>query len=60
MLERLFLSLRKLSQSAKITKKDKGKQRGCPLFGANKYTHIHIKYICVYSKEKLIIDCIEI
>ena len=26
----------------------KEKQRGCPLLGANRYTHIYIKYICVY------------
>ena len=26
----------------------KEKQRDCPLLGANKYTHIYIKYICVY------------
>ena len=24
------------------------KQRGCPLLGANRYTHIYISYICVY------------
>ena len=26
------------------------KQRGCPLLGANKYTHMYIKYIyiCIY------------
>ena len=27
---------------------NKEKQRGCPLLGANKHTHIYIKYICVY------------
>ena len=27
----------------------KEKQRGCPLLGANKYIHIYIKYICVYT-----------
>ena len=26
----------------------KEKQRGCPLLGANRYTHIYISYICVY------------
>ena len=26
----------------------KKKQRGCPLLGANRYTHIYISYICVY------------
>ena len=27
----------------------KEKQRGCPLLGANRYTHIYISYICVYN-----------
>ena len=27
--------------------KDKEKQRVCPLFDANKHTHIYIKYICI-------------
>ena len=27
---------------------NKEKQRGSPLLGANKYTHIYIKYTCVY------------
>ena len=26
----------------------KEKQRGCPLLGANRYTHTYISYICVY------------
>ena len=26
----------------------KEKQRGCPLLGSNRYTHIYISYICVY------------
>ena len=26
----------------------KEKQRGCPLLGANRYTHVYISYICVY------------
>ena len=26
----------------------KEKQRGCPLLGANRYTHIYVSYICVY------------
>ena len=26
----------------------KEKQSGCPLLGANRYTHIYISYICVY------------
>ena len=26
----------------------KEKQRGCPLLGANRYTHIYFSYICVY------------
>ena len=26
----------------------KEKQRGCPLLGANRCTHIYISYICVY------------
>ena len=41
--------------------KHKEKQRGCPLLGANKYTHIYIKYIyyqtnkymCVYLIQEL-------
>ena len=26
----------------------KEKQRGCPLLGANRYTHIYISYICFF------------
>ena len=33
---------------AESSRVHKEKQRGCPLLGANRYTHIYISYICVY------------
>ena len=44
-----FRNISKTAETILIKKKvHKEKQRGCPLLGANRYTHIYISYICVY------------
>ena len=36
------------SDVSKLNIIDKEKQRGCPLLGANRYTHIYPLYMCIY------------
>ena len=40
----------------------KEKQRGCPLLGANRYTHIYISYIYIYKEcgPEITVQCLRI